>query len=91
MSPRPALEGAIYNRLGELRAEHGLSRAQLANALRVNYQTVGYLERGEYFPSLELAMRIAAYFEVPIEHVFSRKQFLSTGSEPYNSRAGETS
>jgi putative transcriptional regulator len=90
MSPRPAAEGAIYNRLGELRAERGLSRAQLADALRVNYQTVGYLERGEYFPSLELAMRIAAYFGVPIEHVFSRKQFSPEISHRHTSRPGET-
>jgi putative transcriptional regulator len=75
MSPRPAAEGTIYNRLGVLRAAHGLSRTELAQALRVNYQTVGYLERGEYFPSLDLAMRIAALFGVRIEEVFSRKPF----------------
>ncbi len=55
-------EPAIYNRLAVLRAERGLSRQALAEALGVNYQTIGYLERGEYNPSLELAFRIAEFF-----------------------------
>lgn len=37
----------------------------------VNYQTVGYLEREEYNPSLDLAFRIAEYFELPLEFIFS--------------------
>jgi len=63
----------IYNRIAMLRAERGISRRQLAEALNVHYQTVGYLERGEYSPSLHLALRIAEYFEVPVEVVFSAK------------------
>jgi DNA-binding XRE family transcriptional regulator len=43
----------------------------------VNNQTIGYLERGDYKPSLELAMKIAAYFGVPIELLFSFKPFVS--------------
>ena len=42
----------IHNRIAMLRAERGISRRQLADALGVHYQTVGYLERGEYSPSL---------------------------------------
>ena len=63
-----------------LRAERGISRRQLADALGVHYQTVGYLERGEYHPSLHLALRIAAYFEVPVEVVFSLEPFARVGS-----------
>ena len=48
-----------------------MSRRELADALGVHYQTVGYLERGEYSPSLHLALRIAAYFDVPVEFAFS--------------------
>ena len=44
-------ESKIYNRLPVLRAERGLSRLGLANAIGVNYQTIGYLERGEYSSS----------------------------------------
>lgn len=62
-----------------LRAERGITRRQLAEALGVHYQTVGYLERGEYSPSLHLALRIARYFEVPVEVVFSIEPFPRIG------------
>lgn len=71
----PTQDGRIYNRLAVLRAERGLTRQKLADALGVNYQTVGYLERGDYNPSLELALRISEYFGLPVEMVFSRKPF----------------
>ncbi len=70
----------IYNRIAMLRAERGISRRQLAEALDVHYQTVGYLERGEYSPSLHLALRIAGYFEVPVEVIFSTEPFPRIGS-----------
>jgi len=71
-----APESRIFNRIAVLRAELGLSRAQLADELGVNYQTVGYIERGEYAPSLDLAMRIAERFALPIDAIFSRTPFL---------------
>ncbi|MFC3963600.1 helix-turn-helix transcriptional regulator [Nocardia jiangsuensis] len=71
----------IYNRIAMLRAERGVSRRQLAEALGVHYQTVGYLERGEYSPSLHLALRIATYFEVAVEVVFATAPFPRIGSE----------
>jgi putative transcriptional regulator len=70
---------AVYNRIAMLRAERGVSRRQLAEALGVHYQTVGYLERGEYSPSLHLALRVARYFEVPVEVVFSTEPFPRIG------------
>lgn len=70
-----------YNRIAMLRAERGISRRQLADALGVHYQTVGYLERGEFSPSLHLALRIGAYFEVPVEVVFSLAPFPRLGTE----------
>ena len=63
-----------------LRAERGISRRELAEALDVHYQTVGYLERGEYSPSLYLALKIADYFEVPVEVIFSTAPFPRIGS-----------
>jgi DNA-binding XRE family transcriptional regulator len=69
-----------YNRIAMLRAERGISRRQLADALGVHYQTVGYLERGEFSPSLHLALRIAEYFEVPVEVIFSVSPFPRIGS-----------
>jgi len=71
---------AIYNRIAVLRAERGISRRDLADALGVHYQTVGYLERGEYNPSLHLALRLARYFEVPVEVVFSTEPFPRIGA-----------
>lgn len=65
----------IYNRLAVLRADRNLSRKELADAVGVNYQTIGYLERGDYYPSLELALRLAGYFGVPVETIFSTKPF----------------
>jgi DNA-binding XRE family transcriptional regulator len=69
----------IYNRIAMLRAERGISRRQLAEALGVHYQTIGYLERGEYSPSLYLALRIAEYFEVPVGVIFSTSPFPRLG------------
>ncbi len=61
----------LHNRISALRREKGVSRKELAGIIGVNYQTVGYLEREEYNPSLDLAFRISEYFEAPIEFVFS--------------------
>ncbi|HYH75326.1 MAG TPA: helix-turn-helix transcriptional regulator [Candidatus Saccharimonadales bacterium] len=72
----------VHNRIAVLRAERRISRRQLAEALDIHYQTVGYLERGEFSPSLHLALRIAAYFGVPMESVFSLKEFPLTGTAP---------
>ncbi len=66
-----------------LRAERGLSRYDLADALGINYQTVGYLERGDFNPSLELAFRISEYFRIPIEAIFSRKPLRPLSEELY--------
>lgn len=79
MRPHPSTE-TIHNRIAMLRAERGISRRELADALGVHYQTIGYLERGEYSPSLHLALRIAAHFEVPVEVVFSLEPFPRLGS-----------
>jgi len=70
----------VYNRIAMLRAERGISRRQLADALGVHYQTIGYLERGEFSPSLHLALRIARHFEVPVELVFSADPFPRLGT-----------
>lgn len=85
MSPRkPRQESEpIYNRLPVLRAERRLTRQALADAIDVNYQTIGYLERGDYSPSLDLAMRLSQFFELPIEAIFSRKPFTPLTNQVY--------
>ena len=74
----------LHNRLAVLRAERGLSRQALADVLSVNYQTIGYLERGEYNPSLDLALRAAEYFGLPVEAIFSRQPFSPMSSQLYS-------
>ena len=73
MPPNQSSKTQIYNRIGVLRAERGLSRKELADAVDVNFQTIGYLERGDYNPSLELAFKLADYFGLPIEVIFSTR------------------
>ena len=70
----------VHNRIAMLRAERGISRRQLAEALGVHYQTIGYLERGEYSPSLQLALQLAEYFGVGVEVIFSLQHFPRLGS-----------
>lgn len=82
-STRSESGSTIHNRIPVLRAERGQSRQELANALGVNYQTVGYLERGDYNPSLELAFRISEHFGLPIEAIFSREPFRPLSQELY--------
>jgi putative transcriptional regulator len=82
-------EAKIYNRLAVLRAERGMSRLNLANAIGVNPQTVGYLERGEYNPSLDLAFRISEFFGLPIEAIFSRQPFKPLSEELYKHQQAE--
>ena len=65
----------MHSRLEELRLERGMTRQELADAVSVHYQTIGYLERGEYSPSLSLALQIAAALDVPLERVFSLQPF----------------
>lgn len=70
---KPAVDAPIPNRIAELREQAGLSRIELARRVGVNPQTIGYLERGEYNPSLVLAFRLADLFDLTIEQIFARE------------------
>jgi len=65
----------VHNRISVFRAERKLSRKDLAEQVGVNPQTIGYLERGDYAPSVELALKRAALFDVPVAQLFSLKPF----------------
>jgi putative transcriptional regulator len=80
----------LYNRISVLRAERGLSRQDLADALDVNYQTIGFLERGDYAPSLTLAFALCDYFSLPIEAIFSRQPFRPLSEQVYGSNGAST-
>jgi len=78
----------IYNRIAVLRRDQKLSRKEMAEKIGVNYQTIGYLEREEYNPSLDLAFRISELFGLPVDLIFSTepmesisKSILSSGGK----------
>ncbi|MGH3387513.1 MAG: helix-turn-helix transcriptional regulator [Actinomadura sp.] len=74
---------ALHNRLAVIRAERGVSRAELAAAVGVNPQTIGFLERGDYGPSAEIALKICEFFELPVEAVFSLRPFTPMSQQLY--------
>jgi len=80
----------LYNRIAVLRAERGLSRQDLADQLDVNYQTIGFLERGDYAPSLTLAFALSEYFGLPIEAIFSRQPFRPLSEQVYGTNGNNT-
>jgi putative transcriptional regulator len=73
----------IYNRLAVLRAERSLSRQTLARELGVNPQTIGFLERGDYVPSLELVFKLSRFFSLPAEAIFSPEPFRPLSEQLY--------
>ena len=61
----------MKNRIKVLRAMHDLTQDALAQQLGVTRQTILAIEKGKYDPSLDLAFKIARYFNVSIEEVFA--------------------
>ena len=61
----------MKTRIRELREEHGLTQEALAREVDVTRQTILFMEKGKYNPSLRLAYRIARVFGRPLEEVFS--------------------
>ena len=66
-------EEAVFNRLESIRTKAKMSRQQLADAVDVHYQTIGYIERGEYAPTLALALRLSESLHCTIEELFQLK------------------
>lgn len=60
----------MINKIKILRAERGITQEELAEAVKVTRQTIIAIEKNKYVPSLELAFRIARYFDKGIEEVF---------------------
>ena len=60
----------MKNRVRELRRERKLRQSDLAEDLKVSRQTIIAIENYKYSPSLELAMRLARYFQKPLEEIF---------------------
>jgi len=79
----------LYNRISVLRAERRLTRADLAREVGVNTQTIGFLERGDYTPSLELGFKISRFFKLPVEAVFSPDPFRPLSEQVYEMKRRE--
>ena len=60
----------MKTRIKELRARDGLTQVELAKRVGVRRETIVFLEKGKYNPSLQLAWSIARIFDLPIEDVF---------------------
>jgi putative transcriptional regulator len=65
-----AEETRVGSKVEEFRNAKGLTRQELAERVSVHYQTIGYIERGEYSPSLVLALQIATALEASVEDIF---------------------
>ena len=75
MGRKPRDETPVFNRLEEVREGRSLSRAELAYGADVHYQTIGYIERGEYSPSLSLALTLARILDTDVHDIFSLEPF----------------
>ena len=60
----------MKNRIEEIRKAGGIRQEDFAKALGVSRQTISSLETGRYNPSIQLAYKIARYFNLSIEDVF---------------------
>jgi DNA-binding XRE family transcriptional regulator len=65
-----AENGTVLNLVEQTRTDRAVTRQELADAVGVHYQTIGYIERGEYSPSLLLALQIAKVLETKVEDLF---------------------
>ena len=64
-------QATIHNSIRELRFKHGeMTQQALADQVGIARQTVIAIEKGKFYPSLELAFRIARVFSMPLESVF---------------------
>ncbi len=61
----------VKNTLNFLRTQKGVTQEQLAEALGVSRQTIIAMEKGNYTPSVSLALKISYYFKIPVEKIFT--------------------
>lgn len=64
----------LYNRLKEYRAKKNLNQQQLGSLVDASRQTISLIERGDYSPSVTLAIKIAKVFDVSVEDIFSYEE-----------------
>lgn len=60
----------LYNHLKEYRTKLGVNQYEMGRLVGVSRQTISQIERGDYSPSVTLALKLAAVFDVPVEKIF---------------------
>jgi putative transcriptional regulator len=60
----------VINHIKKIRIEKGITQIRMAEDLQVTRQTINAIEKNKYNPSLELALKLVAYFNMPIEEIF---------------------
>lgn len=60
----------VKNNIRQIRKKRGIKQIQMAEDLKVTRQTFTAIEKNKYNPSLELALKIVKYFDMPIEDIF---------------------
>ncbi len=65
----------FHNRLTMLRVERGMSRKELAELTDIHPQTIGYIERQQFNPTIELALRLSKQLGVGLDAIFSSEPF----------------
>ncbi len=66
----------LYNHLKEYRARLGVNQAQMGKLVQTSRQTISQIERGDYSPSVTLALKIAKVCHVSVEDIFEYKEDL---------------
>ncbi|WP_054787487.1 helix-turn-helix domain-containing protein [Gracilibacillus dipsosauri] len=60
----------VVNHIREIRQRRGITQIKMAEDLQVTRQTINAIEKNKYNPSLELALKLVDYFDLPIEEIF---------------------
>ena len=60
----------LNNKVKELRARHGFSQTELAALVGVTRQSIGFIEKGEFSPSVTLALKLAQHLQVTVDELF---------------------
>ena len=60
----------LQNRLKEYRVKHNINQSDMGKLVGVSRQTISMIERGDYSPSVTLALKIARYFHAHVEDIF---------------------
>ncbi len=75
----------LYNRLKEYRARISVNQQEMGALVGTSRQTISLIERGDYSPSVTLALKIARVFDVPVEDIFYYEDE-NEGEEEYENK-----